>query len=141
MVHDDEALKCYMSCLFHEMEVVDDDGNVHLEKVQDAFGDNDEMHLILLNMGKRCLYPKGDSLCERAFWLNKCWKNADPKVRQSYFTPIYLILIILHYIFSIISWCKRNCFFFQNKWNNFQKISLFFLRKIYANKVCGSNKQ
>lgn len=80
MVHDDEALKCYMSCLFHEMEVVDDDGNVHLEKVQDAFGDNEEMHLILLNMGKRCLYPKGDSLCERAFWLNKCWKNADPKV-------------------------------------------------------------
>lgn len=80
MVEGDEALKCYMSCLFHEMLVVDDNGNVHLELVQDAYGDDDEMHLILLNMGKRCLYPKGDSLCEKAFWLNKCWKNADPKV-------------------------------------------------------------
>lgn len=80
IVEGDEALKCYMSCMFHEMQVVDDNGNVHLELVQDAFGDDDEMHLILLNMGKRCLYPKGDSLCEKAFWLNKCWKNADPKV-------------------------------------------------------------
>lgn len=80
VIHDDEALKCYMNCMFHEMEVVDDSGRIHLEKVQDAFGYDEEMHLILLNMGKRCLYPKGDSLCERAFWLNKCWKNADPKV-------------------------------------------------------------
>lgn len=76
----DESLKCYMNCMFHEMEVVDDRGHVHLEKVQDAFGDNQEMHLILLNMGKRCLYPKGDTLCDKAFWLNRCWKRADPKV-------------------------------------------------------------
>lgn len=62
------------------MDVVDDRGLVHLEKVQDAYGDNEEMHLILLNMGKRCLYPKGDTLCEKAFWLNRCWKRADPKV-------------------------------------------------------------
>lgn len=79
-MEDDEALKCYMNCLFHEMEVVDDRGHVHLEKVQDAYGDNEEMHLILLNMGKRCLYPKGDTLCDKAFWLNRCWKRADPKV-------------------------------------------------------------
>lgn len=76
----DESLKCYMNCMFHEMEVVDDRGHVHLEKVQDAYGDNEEMHLILLNMGKRCLYPKGDTLCDKAFWLNRCWKRADPKV-------------------------------------------------------------
>lgn len=38
-------------------------------------------------MGKRCLYPIGDNLCEKAFWLNKCWKEADPKVK------IYLLSI------------------------------------------------
>ncbi|KAJ6637804.1 Pheromone-binding protein-related protein 6 [Pseudolycoriella hygida] len=75
---DDENLKCYMNCMFHEMEVVHDNGNVNLEKIQDAYGDGNEMHLILLNMMKRCLYPKGDNLCEKAYWLNKCWKNADP---------------------------------------------------------------
>lgn len=80
MVEGDEALKCYMNCLFHEMGVIDDKQRIHLEMVQDAYGDNPEMHQILLNMGKRCLYPKGETLCERAFWLNKCWKNADPKV-------------------------------------------------------------
>lgn len=77
---DDENLKCYMNCLFHEMEVVHDNGNVNLEKVQDAYGNDDEMHVILLHMMKRCLYPKGDNLCEKAYWLNKCWKNADPTV-------------------------------------------------------------
>lgn len=69
-----------MDCMFHEMGVMDDAGNVHLEKVQDEFGDDEGMHKILLNMGKRCLYPKGANGCEKAFWLNKCWKNADPKV-------------------------------------------------------------
>lgn len=77
---DDENLKCYMNCLFHEMDVVHDNGNVNLEKVQDAYGGDWDMHIILLNMMKRCLYPKGDNLCEKAYWLNKCWKNADPVV-------------------------------------------------------------
>lgn len=81
VVEGDEALKCYMNCLFHEMGVIDDKQRIHLEMVQDAYGDNEEMHTILLNMGKRCLYPKGDTMCEKAFWLNKCWKNADPKVQ------------------------------------------------------------
>uniref|UniRef100_A0A1B0DFK8 Odorant binding protein n=1 Tax=Phlebotomus papatasi TaxID=29031 RepID=A0A1B0DFK8_PHLPP len=30
---EDEALKCYMNCLFHEVEVVDDTGHVHFEKL------------------------------------------------------------------------------------------------------------
>lgn len=97
IVEDDEALKCYMSCLFHEMDVVDDRGFVHLEKVQDAYGDNEEMHLILLNMGKRCLYPKGDTLCEKAFWLNSCWKRADPKVVVIlFFVYFFAIFLSLH---------------------------------------------
>lgn len=93
-----------MNCLFHEMEVVDERGHVHLEKVQDAYGDSEEMHLILLNMGKRCLYPKGDTLCEKAFWLNRCWKQADPKVSWARFldcaltlSSVFVIVQLQHY--------------------------------------------
>lgn len=92
---DDENLKCYMNCLFHEMEVVHDNGSVNLEKVQDAYGDSDEMHLILLNMMKRCLYPKGDNLCEKAYWLNKCWKNADPTVISFFWLRKHILIIFL----------------------------------------------
>ncbi|XP_063709574.1 general odorant-binding protein 83a-like isoform X2 [Culicoides brevitarsis] len=76
-IHEDEKLKCYMNCVFHEAKVVDDNGDVHLEKLHDMLPDS--MADIALHMGKRCLYPKGDTLCERAFWLHKCWKTADPK--------------------------------------------------------------
>lgn len=94
--------------MFHEMEVVHDNGNVDLEKVQDAYGDNDEMHLILLNMMKRCLYPKGDNLCEKAYWLNKCWKNADPKVISSFwFLKHFLIFLLLPALFPCVS--KNQC--------------------------------
>lgn len=84
-IHEDEALKCYMNCIFHEAKVVDDDGNVHLEKLHSMLPES--MADIAMHMGKKCLYPKGDTLCERAFWLHKCWKTADPKVnilRYSY---------------------------------------------------------
>nr|QGW50690.1 odorant-binding protein 26 [Propsilocerus akamusi] len=76
-VHEDEKLKCYMNCVFHETNVVDDSGNVHLEKLHNSLPDS--MHDVALHMGIRCLYPEGDTLCEKAFWLNKCWKLADPK--------------------------------------------------------------
>ncbi|XP_050100489.1 pheromone-binding protein-related protein 6 [Anopheles aquasalis] len=76
-IHEDEKLKCYMNCLFHEAKVVDDNGDVHLEKLHDSLPDS--MHNIALHMGKRCLYPEGETLCEKAFWLHKCWKQSDPK--------------------------------------------------------------
>ncbi|XP_032597537.1 general odorant-binding protein 83a [Drosophila grimshawi] len=75
-VHEDEKLKCYMYCVFDETDVLHEDGEVHLEKLLDRL---DSMHDIAINMGKRCLYPKGDTKCERAFWLHRCWKQADPK--------------------------------------------------------------
>ena len=77
-IHEDEKLKCYMNCIFHEAQVVDENGNVHLEKLHDMLPES--MSDIALNMGKKCLYPKGDTQCERAFWLHKCWKTADPRV-------------------------------------------------------------
>ncbi|ALC46416.1 Os-E, partial [Drosophila busckii] len=77
-VHEDEKLKCYMYCVFDQTDVLHEDGEVHLEKLLDRLPDS--MHDIAVNMGKRCLYPKGDNKCERAFWLHRCWKTADPKV-------------------------------------------------------------
>lgn len=78
-IHEDEKLKCYMNCFFHEIEVVDENGDVHLEKLyatiplslRDKFFD----------MSKGCIHPEGDSLCHKAWWFHQCWKKADPKVR------------------------------------------------------------
>lgn len=67
-----------MNCVFHESEVVDETGNVHFEKLYDRLPDS--FKKIGLKMGSRCLVVQGDSLCERAFWIHKCWKMADPKV-------------------------------------------------------------
>lgn len=67
-----------MNCIFHEARVVDENGEVHLEMLHDMLPDS--MADIALHMGKKCLYPKGETQCDRAFWLHKCWKTADPKV-------------------------------------------------------------
>lgn len=81
-IHEDPALKCYMNCIFHEANVVDEEGNVHLEKLHDMLPES--MSDIAMHMGKKCLYPEGDTQCERAFWLHRCWKKADPRVRISF---------------------------------------------------------
>lgn len=67
-----------MNCIFHEARVVDENGEVHLEMIHDMLPDS--MQDIALHMGKKCLYPQGETQCDRAFWLHKCWKTADPKV-------------------------------------------------------------
>ncbi|KAL1378903.1 hypothetical protein pipiens_015284 [Culex pipiens pipiens] len=81
-IHEDDNLKCYMNCLFHKAGVVNDKGEFHYVKIQDFLPES--MHLITLNWFKRCLYPQGENLCEKAFWLNKCWKERDP---VHYFLP------------------------------------------------------
>lgn len=71
-IHEDEKLKCYMDCLFKEARVVDDAGEVHLEKLYTHIEKLDEeIQMIAINMGKKCLRPKGDTQCERAFWYHK----------------------------------------------------------------------
>nr|AAV74624.1 odorant binding protein 3 [Musca domestica] len=81
-IHEDENLKCYMNCFFHEIEVVDDHGDVHLEKlfatVPLPMRDN------LMEMSKGCVHPEGDTLCHKVWWFHQCWKKADPK---HYFLP------------------------------------------------------
>ncbi|XP_031628241.1 pheromone-binding protein-related protein 6-like [Contarinia nasturtii] len=80
VVHDDPALKCYMQCVFVEAKAVDEKGEVHLELLQLHIDDLDEeIQNIAIRMGKKCLHPVGETLCERAFWYHKCWKQADPK--------------------------------------------------------------
>lgn len=113
-IHEDEKLKCYMDCLFKEAKVVDDNGELHMEKLATHIERLDEeIQLIAIHMGRKCFKPKGDNQCERAFWYHKCWKTADPKVsnypryfehtnllvESSFFIPAllpYLILLVPH---------------------------------------------
>lgn len=67
-----------MSCLFHEFNVVDDQGDAHFEKIMNRIPDS--MKEIARAMLASCEHPKGDNLCERAYWLHKCWKELDPVV-------------------------------------------------------------
>ncbi|KAH8344076.1 hypothetical protein KR084_004070 [Drosophila pseudotakahashii] len=76
-IHEDEALKCYMNCLFHEFEVVDDNGDVHMEKLFNAIP-GEKLRNILMEASKGCTHPEGDTLCHKAWWFHQCWKKADP---------------------------------------------------------------
>lgn len=84
-IHDDEKLKCYMNCLFHEAKVVDENGELHLERLAEGLDMlKPEIQEIAIGMGKKCMKAVGDTLCEKAFWYHKCWKSADPKVFSSH---------------------------------------------------------
>ncbi|XP_055696598.1 pheromone-binding protein-related protein 6-like [Lutzomyia longipalpis] len=73
---EDAALKCYMNCLFHEFEVVDDTGHVHFEKLYNRIPESmKERAKVTMD---KCLDPVGADLCEKAYWLHKCWKTNDP---------------------------------------------------------------
>ncbi|KAI9584264.1 general odorant-binding protein 83a-like [Glossina fuscipes] len=76
-VHEDEALKCYMNCFFHELGAVDDKGDVHLETLNlimpGSFVD------AILKPAQHCIHPEGDTLCHKAWWFHQCWKKADPE--------------------------------------------------------------
>uniref|UniRef100_A0A1L8DPG7 Putative odorant-binding protein 1 n=2 Tax=Nyssomyia neivai TaxID=330878 RepID=A0A1L8DPG7_9DIPT len=73
---DDRALKCYMNCIFHKAEVVDDTGHVHFEKLRGKVPD--DLKDIGYPMLSKCVDPIGEDLCEKAYWLHKCFKQADP---------------------------------------------------------------
>lgn len=63
-----------------------DDGEVHIEKVRSLLPTS--MQDISEKMGKVCQHPEGDNECEKAYWLNKCWKMADPKVGDTFNWPL-----------------------------------------------------
>lgn len=60
-------------CLFKEARVVDENGDLHLEKLATHIEKLDEeIQSIAINMGRKCLRPpKSDNQCDRAFWYHK----------------------------------------------------------------------
>ena len=79
---NDEKLKCYMSCMFNETGSADENGEPQLMKI---FEKIPEKYLsIAFKMGKNCMKIIGNTKCERAFSLHKCWKEKDPKVKRSF---------------------------------------------------------
>lgn len=91
-----------MNCLFHEIDVVDDNGDVHLETLFNTVPGTVRNQLI--NMAKDCEHPEGDTLCHKAWWFHQCWKKADPVVCRTD-TNNCLCLFSNHiFPFSIISY-------------------------------------
>lgn len=78
-IFEDDKLKCYMDCILHEMGMILPDGKIDLVNLHESFNDDKEIHFTFIHMIRKCLYPNGDG-CERAFNLNKCFKQADPRV-------------------------------------------------------------
>ncbi|KAM7364711.1 pheromone-binding protein-related protein 6-like [Cochliomyia hominivorax] len=83
-IHEDPALKCYMNCLFHEVNVVDDDGEVHYEKLKRLVpADLNEFVSHIMDTCEKHI-PKGATQCDRAWSLHVCFKETDP---VHYFLP------------------------------------------------------
>ncbi|XP_023299237.2 pheromone-binding protein-related protein 6-like [Lucilia cuprina] len=77
-IHEDPALKCYMNCLFHEVNVVDDNGEVHYEKMKRLIPD--DLNKFIQHIIDACEshVPKGATQCERAWSWHVCFKETDP---------------------------------------------------------------
>lgn len=67
-----------------QMKTMDEYGNLDVSPALEMLAKSEEwVRKILLAMGKKCLrtkYPKDIDLCEKAFLLHKCFKEADPVV-------------------------------------------------------------
>ena len=72
-----ENLKCYMLCMFVKLEKFE--ASLEVE-IFDWF--SDDIFEVVLNMTKQCSNVDGETQCDFAYNLNKCWKRADPVVRN-----------------------------------------------------------
>lgn len=83
-IHDHPDLKCYIKCVMQEFKTMDADGNIDASPAIELLSTAERwQQKILLNMGKKCIrikYPKDIDLCEKAFIIHKCLKEADPVV-------------------------------------------------------------
>lgn len=84
-----------MNCLFHEFEVVDDNGDVHLDTLFHSVPHSIRDKLI--GMSEHCTHPVGDNLCDKAWWFHQCWKKADPQVSGRVPLPLGFFNIYLLY--------------------------------------------
>ncbi|BET00593.1 Odorant Hypothetical protein protein [Nesidiocoris tenuis] len=72
---DDPKLRCYFKCVFGNLGVISDDGELDAE----AFGSilPEEMQGFLPTI-RKCGDTKGADACELAMNFNKCLQNLDP---------------------------------------------------------------
>lgn len=77
-------MKCYMSCVFQELHLMDGKGNIHFDRLYLRIStlQDEELKATAKAMLDACPVDKveGKTKCERAFWVNKCLKIADPVV-------------------------------------------------------------
>lgn len=80
--HDDANLKCYMRCLFEDTKTIDENGEVHIERIHTHIDQLDEeiQHIARDLVNKCDSKPEGGDDCEKAFSYHKCWRLEDPKV-------------------------------------------------------------
>lgn len=67
-----------MQCMFREAGVLTSESEVDVERMLNMLPTS--MQEVARKMGENCQDIQGDGPCERAMWLHKCWKMADPKV-------------------------------------------------------------
>lgn len=64
-IHEDPALKCYMHCLFAEAHALDENGDIHLEKLQVHIDNLDrEIQNIAIHMGNKA-HNVLDFVCQK----------------------------------------------------------------------------
>lgn len=79
-IHDDPKLKCYMQCIFEKIDAVDENGDLHLEKIQLHFeGMDRETINILIHIGKKCLYQKVIHYAKKHFGIISAGR---PKIQK-----------------------------------------------------------
>ncbi|XP_049877497.1 general odorant-binding protein 83a-like [Pectinophora gossypiella] len=81
---DDDKLKCYMKCIFVELELLNESNGIfRYEKMLNMLPE--DMKSIAYNMGQACVHFIGDQntdMCQVSYDLHRCWQKKDP---QHYF--------------------------------------------------------
>ncbi|XP_026314955.1 general odorant-binding protein 83a-like isoform X2 [Hyposmocoma kahamanoa] len=84
---DDPKLKCYMKCIFLELDVLDPQtGYFKFQKMLNMLPE--EMKSIAYDMGKNCVHFKGEEgtdMCQESYDVHSCWQRADPQVLNHFY--------------------------------------------------------
>lgn len=92
-----------MNCIFVEAKLVDDNGDVHFEKIDTHIDKLDaEIQDIAKNFLDNCRNIVGSDPCERAFSVHKCWKLHDPKVSLPFTCSLLTTLRLVSSYFLLI---------------------------------------
>lgn len=72
-----------MNCIFHEINAVDDNGEVHYDKLKRLVPDDLKQFIQPILDACEPHVPKGGTQCERAWSWHVCFKESDPTVSKS----------------------------------------------------------